>query len=373
MPGLAYETHPGYEPAPYPTSKTTLGANGNPQRRKKKKKKGKSLYGEVPGTYGMADAAKPRTPADDAQFQRELDAGNRAAYEKLQRQQARLAPAAPPPRETRRDKMIRGIQDIMNDPRLQEYNDSYSLALGDARSGVTNALNNALGAIAAREAAAMQAVDAHPGQINANYDAAEASGQAGAAAMTAAQNASGVKPLMDAAATMAPIQAAQATDRAGRLAGVPLMRTGLQGAFGRERQDVQAEHDSAMTDLARQEAEYNASRESGPNWAQNLAIEDFLAEDEKKKDEDAPFWGNQVSVNRGVDTATRMPKLAQAYASGQGTGRGQMAYNEVMKALRDFANKPKKLERELDRIKRKYPKRAKAMSLALAQYYGPTS
>lgn len=357
---------PGYEPALYPTSETVLMPNGNPGKRRKPKKPKRPNT----GTWNQNGMGPPSDPAaiDRAHAQTvEADAANRRAY-------ARLQERAAAPRETRRDRMIRGIQDIMNDPRLAEYNDSYSLALGDARAGVTNALNNALGAIAAREAASMQAVDAMPGTINANYDAAEASGQQGAAALAAAQEASGVKPLMDLKATMAPIQTAQATDRAGRLAGVPLIRTGLQGAFGRERQDVQAEHDSAMTDLARQEAEYKASRESGPNWAQNLAIEDFLASDEKRQDkEDAPFWGNQVSVNRGVDTASRMPKLAQAYASGQGTGRGQMAYNEVMRALRDYAKKPKRLEKELDRIKKKYPKRAKAMSLALAQYYGPTS
>ena len=73
----AYETHPGYEPAPYPDSHTTLDANGNPQpvKRRKKKKNMAGPYGEVRGTGGaMANRPSPEFEASRASTLAEIDA-----------------------------------------------------------------------------------------------------------------------------------------------------------------------------------------------------------------------------------------------------------------------------------------------------------
>jgi hypothetical protein len=137
-----------------------------------------------------------------------------------------------------------------------DYGAAYRQSLENARSGIQRQFALALGDIAQRESAAGQAVGTLPGQLQSIY-AQGGSGLANAAAaLDAAQKASGVTSFMGANAQLAPLRAAIGQDLAARQADVPLLRLAMQTEFARQRAGLQNARIGAEQDLAAEARQY---------------------------------------------------------------------------------------------------------------------
>lgn len=255
---------------------------------------------------------------------------------------------------------------IYNDPDLQAYNDSYGANFGAARSAVENAFSNAMGEINQRGAAAGGVLDQMPGNIQRIYGDAQAGMDQATTALGTAQQASGLSPLVPASSYMAPVQAANATDQAGRLAGVPLLRSGVEGALSKERQSANSDYQMALADIAEREA---SARSSGGGL--NAVGQELLSEEAQNTADQSGGWGSgYLGTDRGGDIANKRPQFADMLRKQAGGVKAQSAYNDAMDEFSKARQKGLKLDSNhlhkiVEKLRKRHGKYMGALNLAL--------
>lgn len=141
------------------------------------------------------------------------------------------------------------------------YMDAFQGALGSARSDIAQQLAGALSDIKANQGYAQQALGQLPGQINQSYGTADALMNNGQKVAQGGMNAPGLNATTGANTGgsldqyMAPERAAIAGEKAGEMANVPLLATGIQQAAS---QESAAANNAALSDygsLAQQQAQ----------------------------------------------------------------------------------------------------------------------
>lgn len=142
-----------------------------------------------------------------------------------------------------------------------DYMNAFQGALGSARSDIAQQLAGALSDIKANQGYAQQALGQLPGQINQSYGAADALMNNGQKVAQGGLNAPGLNATTGAntggslGQYMAPERAAIAGEKAGEMANVPLLATGIQQAAS---QESAAANNAALSDygsLAQQQAQ----------------------------------------------------------------------------------------------------------------------
>lgn len=258
------------------------------------------------------------------------------------------------------------------------YREAYQAALAQSQSTIEAQYGAALDEIAKREGLAYQAVDMLPAQYEAIYGPAQQATTDASNAIHQAQQASGLTPLLPAGAEAAPIQAALSGALANNQSGVPLLRLGVGGEIGKQRDNVNQQRASALTELAMQRAQYETSLQEmllqrqwdAADQAASYAFEDAQASQQEQ--EDLPAWGlNEVNVDRGGQIAKFDVNRANAIRSGQDP-KGFNAFAKVMEDLRKNppVGKSGRVKQALvmARLKdymRRWPHQAEAVSLAL--------
>lgn len=366
MPSLARLTANGNQmyPDPYAQQVKVSG-----KHKKGKKPKGRSMFGEVrdPVTGAMADRADPNMGAS---------AVNPPAPTTTTPLSQTVASV---PGMSSYEKRRKSILDIMNDPALAAYNESYTPNYDIARSQVENAFAQAMGEVQSRQAMGEGLLASMPAGINQAYDGARASIEANNAATQQAQANSGVASYMVPGADTAPVTNALQMEQAGAISQMPALGVGLANLVSQQRQQLSTDRGSSLADIAMQEE--SAKRQAandGPSWLQQQLIQQELADEEAKqsKKKNSTVWGEDyIGQDRGGDVAKNFPKLTERLRSGTGTGKSQEAYSFVRSELNKLSGLgPKKQQARLAKImseaRKKYPGATRAISLAMFEVMG---
>jgi len=141
-------------------------------------------------------------------------------------------------------------------PPPTNYDDLFRKSIDTQRGAIDTQLRSAMSALAAREASANGLLARRPGEINANYDAAEPSIQQAAKDSAATQAALNITPLAGDQAGLAPIQAGLAQARAGALSDQPYLQAGTQDLYQRQRGALDTSAMEARSALEAQQQDY---------------------------------------------------------------------------------------------------------------------
>lgn len=139
---------------------------------------------------------------------------------------------------------------------MSGYSAAFQGALNTARGNISQQLGTALADIQQSQQHAQNALGQLPGQVNAVYGQTQGTTNNALAQMAQAQRNSGMTPLMDTAAFMAPEQAAIAGSHAAQLANQPLLQQGIEQQVANRRAQAQLAAQERMGALDMQQAQF---------------------------------------------------------------------------------------------------------------------